>query len=136
MLNADIRADISSSSYVIPEQRKKDLYQMSFVLPSLYGQVKSHKPIAIPWGQWLLPTLINEIKAYTYPSFRLAKFLAKEFRAITSYLAPHSIADSIQLAEEVKGMRFPYSCRIVSFDVKLLFTKVPAAQKTLDIMKP
>jgi len=96
----------------------------SHAVPRLYGQLKIHKPEHPVWPVFA---------SYTCPSFKLAKYLAKEFRTITSFAPPHCIQDSTQLAKELHLLRLPPTCRLISFDAKSLFSNIPV-MKTIDII--
>ena len=88
---------------------------MWYSTPCLYGQLKTHKS-----GLPIRPV----VACYTSPSFLLSKFLVSWFQQYTNFSAPHSIVNSTQLAIEIKDMRFTPDCRLVSFDVRSMFTSV------------
>ena len=122
--NTEVRKAISSSVFVIPVGKSEFLYQMSFSIPRLYGQLKLHKV-----GHPIRPVTAG----YTCPSFKLGKFLARQFQLDTQFSPPHCIENSIQLADNLRGLRFSKNCRILLIDAKSMYTHIPI-EKTIDII--
>ena len=86
--------------------------------PQMYGLPKIHKP-----DRPMRP-IVSSIGSPTY-------YLAKELTRILSPLvgnSPHHITNSSQFAQLIAGTSVGESDKMVSFDVKSLFTKVPVKE--------
>ena len=115
--NNQIRTSITHSLLVIPESHKSKLFQMSYAIPRLYGQLKIHKD-----SEPIRPV----VASYTCQSNKLAKFLKCEFVQLTGFSPPHCIQDSAELAQNICDMRFPPHCNMILIESSVVQVSVYA----------
>lgn len=121
--NATIRSAVNNSKHVF--QGKRDhLLQMCPSTPRLYGQIKLHKQ-----DHPIRPV----VAFYTDPSYYVAKYLVTWYINFADHISPYGLKNSIELAELLHGQHFPSSARLISFDVKSMYTQIPVL-KSIDIM--
>ena len=103
---------------------QKAVYNMNYVPPKLYGQLKSHKQ-----GYPLRPV----VAFYTDSSYKLAKFLAAWFRLHSAFSPAFTVQNSFSLTSELQNQQFPPESILVSFDISSMYTNIPVS-KTIGFM--
>ena len=83
--------------------------------PKLYGLPKLHKP-NIP----MRPI----ISFYGSPTYQLSKYLTTVLQALTDQ-SRHKLQSTEDFIDAIKTPQIPDHHRLVSFDVKSLFTSIP-----------
>ena len=83
-------------------------------LPYMYGLVKTHKP-----GQPLRP-IISSIGSVSYG---VSKWLTKLLSPLIGTISNSNVMNSVDLLDKIRNHSDP--CKLISFDVNSLFTKVP-----------
>lgn len=118
-----IRAAIHRSRFIV--NGKPELFiQMCPMPASLYGQIKLHKE----------GTPLRPVSAYySDPSFLLAKTLAQWFKAYSGFTALYSVKNSIEIANKLHKSKFPPNSKIISFDVKAMYPRIPV-KPAIDLM--
>ena len=93
-------------------------------LPYLYGQPKIHKK-DVP-----LRPIVSNVNC---PSYKLAKWLAKELSPLLGNFSPSHLKHNTDLLNRLKNI-IPKKQKFISFDVASLYTNVPV-KPTLDFIK-
>ena len=89
--------------------------------PSFFGLIKLHKDD--------LP--IRPVVSYNNaPASKIAKFLNNHLRNVTNFNPSFSVKNSLHLIDSLKNLTIPYNAKLVSFDVKNLFTNIPVEEVT------
>ena len=84
--------------------------------PRLYGLMKLHKP-NVP-----IRPVVSFVQS---PSYKLAKFTKKIFCNVSKFIPKFGLKNSLQLIDKIKEIPVPHKAKLVSFDVKSLFTSIP-----------
>ena len=84
--------------------------------PYLYGLIKTHKP-----NNPLRP-IISSVGSVTY---KLSKWLVKLLSPFVGTVSDSFVLNSEDLVSKLKSLQISYPYKLVSFDVKSLFTNVP-----------
>ena len=95
-------------------------------LPYLYGLVKTHKA-----GNPMRP-IISTVGSAPY---KLSKYLVKMLSPLVGTISDSHIKNNVDLLNKLNNAFPPYGFKMVSFDVKSLFTKVPI-NDLLTFLKP
>ena len=85
-------------------------------LPYLYGLIKTHKP-----NNPVRP-IISSIGSISY---KLSKYLVKLLSPLLGTISSSHIINNIDFIEKLNSFKMAPNCKMVSFDVVSLFTKVP-----------
>ena len=104
------------------EETVRQLLSSGFLPGKLYGQIKTHKP-----GNPARPVIL----IIGSPEYELEKFLDYLIKPYipTTYM----LRSSQEFAETLKNFQFKPTHKLVSFDVKSLFTNLPL-EETIDII--
>lgn len=94
----------------------KQLSTISSSLPYLYGLVKTHKP-----GNPIRP-IISSVGSVAY---KLSKWLVKLLSPVVGTISNSNIKHNMDFIEKLCNVDVNFSFKLVSFDVKSLFTRVP-----------
>jgi hypothetical protein len=116
-----VKTALSSCSNLFSDSEKRKLLQMNPLPPRFYGLPKIHKD-----GTPVRPV----VSCIGSPSYKLASKLNIIFRQLSGFSPKYSIKNSIILSQKLQHLTLPPNSKLVSFDVKNLFTSVPV-QKTL-----
>ena len=82
----------------------------------MYGTVKTHK-VGTP-----LRPIISTIGSFSY---KVAKYLTKVLQPISNTISGYMIKNTGELIQRLKNLNVGYNFKLVSFDVKNLFTSIP-----------
>lgn len=97
-----------------------DLYKrfksINCTLPYMYGLIKTHKP-----GHPMRP-IVSSVGSIQY---KLSKWLVKILSPLIGTISSSNIRNNTDLIEKLQSVSLPPDCKLVSFDVCSLFTKVP-----------
>lgn len=85
-------------------------------LPYMYGLVKTHKP-----NHPMRPIISTRNSC----SYNLSKWLANILTPFVGTISNSHIRNNVDLIDRLKNVNIDYSFKLVSFDVKSLFTVVP-----------
>ena len=97
-------------------QNNQKLHVMNPTPPRLYGLLKIHKP----------GSPIRPVVSYTNaPNYRISKFFNTYYKSLTNFQPKYSIKNSVDLAKKLNNLNIPIHSKLVSFDVKNLFTNIP-----------
>ena len=91
------------------------VFAKTSVVPLFYALIKTHKP-----GNPIRP-IVSFIES---PSYNLAKFISNLLMPFTNN-SPHKLKNSMDLKEKLQNTVVPPGYRLISFDVKSLFTCIP-----------
>ena len=83
-------------------------------LPYMYGLLKTHKP-----DKPLRP-IISSVGSVSY---KLSKWLTKLLSPLVGQISSSNVSNSVDLIDKIRDHHEP--CKLISFDVNSLFTKVP-----------
>ena len=111
-----INKEINNYTNIFPNNNPQNLKIMNPVAPVLYGMPKLHKE-GIP-----MRPVVSYINA---PSYKLCKQLCSDLPNIINCTSPYSVKNSLELIEKLKNKDVPDNYKLVSFDVKSLFTSIP-----------
>ena len=100
------------------------IYPTTDVVPRFYGLPKIHK-VNAP-----LRPIVSGIGSITY---NVAKFLAEVMGPLVGHNG-HHIKNSGDLASKMEGLEVPPGQKLVSYDVKALFTSIPT-NKAVEVIK-
>lgn len=101
---------------------QRDIYFLKVMnpkSPDLYSLPKIHKS-NVP-----MRPVVSFINA---PTYKLCSKLSSVLPEITNFKSEHSIKNSIDLITKIEPLHLPPSAKLVSFDVKSLFTSVPVKE--------
>ena len=114
---------------VVDEKLYKRLYPMSSKPRSFYGTAKVHKLKERERVDTLtLRPIISNIGTATY---EIARYLAELLAPLGK--SKHTISNTKDFITRLKTERIPKRFKMISFDVKSLFTNVPL-EETIDII--
>ena len=85
-------------------------------MPYVNGTIKTHKD-----GNPVRP-IISSIGSFTY---KLSKWLVNILTPLIGTISGCSLSNNVDFIDKLNGFTFNYDFRMISFDVKSLFTKVP-----------
>jgi hypothetical protein len=120
-----VKSALASCSLLFKHSEKINLIQMNPLPPRFYGLPKIHKD-----GSPIRPV----VSCIGSPSYKLASKLNSILRLLTGFSAKYGVANSINLTRNLRHLSLPPNSKLVSFDVKNLFTSVPI-HKTLLLTK-
>lgn len=92
---------------------------MNPIAPRLYGLPKLHKD-TIP-----IRPVVSFVQS---PSYNLAKFCNEFLKTTSKFKSKHGIINTLELVNKIKDVHIPPNAKIVSFDVKSLFTSIPVKE--------
>ena len=102
-------------NHVISRYQYEYLFANTSVIPLFYALIKTHKP-----GHPIRP-IVSFIDS---PSYNVAKFISKLLTPFTDK-STHKLQNGYDLKHKLKEIKIPGSYKMVSFDVKALFTSIP-----------
>lgn len=120
-----VRTSVNNSPSVIQKTQTYKYIPMNPTAPPLNSLPKIHKP-NIP---------IRPVVNYTTaPAYKLSKFLASEISKTIDLEDKFTIKNSIELVDILKNTRITPSHRLLSLDIKNLYTSIPK-NDTLSFLK-
>ena len=99
----------------LPSDLKKKVQNQNSSTPQLYGLPKIHKA-SVP-----LRPIVSSINS---PTYNLSRYLAGVLSPLWGKTS-HFVRNSHDFVEKIRGMDVNTEDKLISFDVKSLFTKVP-----------
>jgi hypothetical protein len=127
MLNKDptkqfsvaIRKELNNCSYIFNEKEKHNLINMNPHAPRFFGLPKLHKQ-GIP-----IRPVVSFVNA---PCSKVAHKMNTIFRQKTNFSPKYGIKNALDLVEKISNIPAPTSYKLVSFDIKNLFTNIPVQE--------
>lgn len=116
MFSKNVNTLIQNSNLLFKDDEKRYLRIMNPQSPRLYGLPKLHKP-SIP---------IRPVVSFTNaPTYKLAQKANTIFKNVTNFKSKFCIKNSLNLVNKIINVKVPLNSKLVSFDVKSLFTSIP-----------
>ena len=117
--NQKVASEFNKKMKRLLEGKNELIRKVSVMNPTLaymYGLVKTHKP-----NNPIRP-IISSVGSVSY---KLSKYLAKLLSPFVGTVSDSFILNSEDLTNKIKTLNLNYRYKLVSFDVKSLFTNVP-----------
>ena len=111
-----LTSTVKKCNTLIPEDKIYMIRTTNPQAPLLYGTVKLHKE-----GKPIRP-VVSYINA---PTYNLCKYLNKLLPDKIDCNSKYAIKNSVQFVEKTKKLEIPRNAKLISFDVKSLFTSIP-----------
>lgn len=121
----EINSTINTCKNIFPVEQRKRLKVTNPVAPKLRGLPKIHKD-----GAPMRP-LVNAVDS---PTYLVAKSINKMLNDNIHFDNTRSLKNSTDLIDKIKDVVIPSSAKLVSFDVKDLYTSIPV-NEALNVIK-
>jgi hypothetical protein len=114
-----VKNAVASCVYLFSDKERFFLTSMNPLPPRLYGLPKLHKE-DVP-----IRPVISSINA---PAHKLAFKLNTIYRQLSNFIPKYAIKNSVDLTERLQLITVPSNSKLVSFDVRSLFTSIPTQE--------
>jgi hypothetical protein len=125
MFQNNIKHSINRTNAILTDKQKRYIKMIKPSAPLLRGLPKIHKE------NCPIRPLINYQNA---PAYKLAKTLEKVIRSNFKFNNNIMLKNSIDLVSKIKDLEIPMNTKLVSFDIKNLYTNIPI-KETINILK-
>lgn len=112
------------STYVRKVKDTYALFQMSYSVPRLCGQLKTHKT-----NMSIRPV----VACYSSPNFKVSKYLGTWFKFFSNFEPRFTVLNSTVLNNDLVGKTFCMGSRLIFFDLVNMFNTIPI-KETIDLM--